>query len=170
MFLLWFFFVYFVELPYRTLCVSVCISAGHVWYWWGGLPVSALRAEQHRCEQRSQHDPDGRRGVPAQEERRHSVGHPEGPEGHLNTPVHTHSHDAEMPVDTHTLLFWRPPSLLDCIALILKDSTSVFLKTASFTSTSHCLICFHISAASCHHLLPVNQPTPSSVKNTGMLL
>ena len=89
-------------LPTLTLCICVCVCvfSGHVWYRGGGLPVSALRAEQQRCEQRDQHDSDGRRGGPAEEQRRHTVGHPEGPEGRLNT--HTHSKPLmQKPADTH---------------------------------------------------------------------
>ncbi|CAF96757.1 unnamed protein product [Tetraodon nigroviridis] len=57
----------------------------HVRHRRGGLPVAALRAEQQRREQRGQHEAHGRRGGPAEEERRHPVGHPEGPEGRLST-------------------------------------------------------------------------------------
>lgn len=90
------------------------------------------------------------------------------------TSEHTRTHTQPWCRDAcrhaHTPFLTPPLSLRLYCSYFEGQYQCFFLKTASFTSTSHCLICFHISAASCHHLLPVNQPTPSSVKNTGMLL
>lgn len=59
-------------------CVCVCVS-GNVRHQRRGLPESAVCVEQRRRGQCGQHDSDRRRGLTAQEERRHAVAHPERP-------------------------------------------------------------------------------------------
>lgn len=101
------------------LCSIVCLKQsasflGHVWHHWGGLPVTALHSEQQRREQRGLHDPEWQRGGPAEEECWHFVGHPEGPEGPLNTPTRiTHTNTPTMRqgqwTRAHTHSFYNVP-------------------------------------------------------------
>lgn len=89
-------------------------SAGHVWNRRRSVPESALCAQQQRSGQRHQHDPDRRRNRSAQEERRHSVGHPKRLEGPVDQPQDaTHSFTFHTPsVSLHTLALSNSVSVL----------------------------------------------------------
>lgn len=93
----------FVVISDHFTCLS---SAGHVWNRRRGVPESALCAQQQWSGQRHQHDPDRRRNRSAEEERRHSVGHPKRPEGPVDQPqdaTHSFTFHTPLSIFTHTL-------------------------------------------------------------------
>ncbi len=95
--------------PGMMLMKMLTYVSGYVRHQWRGVPEPAVRAEQRWSGQRDQHEPDQRRGLAAEEERRHAVAHPERPE----RPVtQTHNQWLLFTASNVWLLLWQERIIL----------------------------------------------------------